>query len=97
MEDYYDDWRNEPISFQSNLNKYEPEFAKGTRVALGLDTSRTQFEYEMNILEDNRQSGAIKEKCHWCKSHNTEWGESIWTCQDCDKTWDPMKLRFRGI
>lgn len=95
--DYYEDWKNEVISFQGNLDRYNPEMAKGSRGTFGLDTSKERFEYEMKIREQLIERGAIKEICHWCKSRNTTHNNGIWKCSDCENEWDPLRLRFRGI
>lgn len=99
MIDYYENWKNELISFSGNLDKYHPETKRGTRGSLGLDISREYYEKLQRVKLDLIRCGAIKSPCIDCKSiggtYNFDTG--IWTCDKCGQTWDPQRLHYYGI
>jgi len=97
MEDYYEDWKNEQVSFMGNLDKYEPEMMKGTRGSFGMDTSRRYYDYLQNVRLELIASGAIKEICITCKSVDTEYLNGYWTCGMCGETWNPLQFMYRGM
>jgi ribosomal protein L37AE/L43A len=97
IDDYYEDWKNELISFQSNLNKYNPEIKKGTRASFGLDTSIEYYNVLQKIRLELIESGAIKDQCINCKSIDTILKNPIWQCNNCNQKWNPLKLLYKGI
>jgi len=97
VDDFYEDWKNESISFQGNLDKFNPEMEKGSRRSFGMDDSREYYEYIQKIRLELIDCGAIKDQCINCKSVDTTFKNPLWTCNKCKQKWHPLKLMYKGM
>lgn len=89
--DYYNEWCNETISWKSGNNT-----VTGTRLSLGV-ASQKQYEQYLKIRLELINDKAIIDPCISCKSKNTTYHKGLWKCNDCNQTWNPFIIRYKGI
>lgn len=109
MTDYYEDWRNETISWNTSRDPETNIVHNATRKSLHLD-DRSMYEQEVRVREELIKKGAIKDPCFNCSykninpllnttvnAMNTVYENGMWKCLTCGESWDSLRIRFRGI
>jgi len=111
-DEFYEDWKKETISWsaggsiddydesltpQENIENIRNKVEKGTRASLGLDDSIEYYRYLQKVRLELIESGGIKDVCISCKSVDTVFNKDTWTCNNCNESWNPLRLIYRGM